>query len=71
MPLVFVPVPERRTVKNRVHLDLATSSAEHQAELVGRLTNLGGKPIDIGQGDVPWAVLADPEGNEFCLLSSR
>src|SRR5439155_21273717 len=43
-PLVFVPVPERKTVKDRVHLDLATSSAEHQAELVGRLTGLGAKP---------------------------
>jgi predicted enzyme related to lactoylglutathione lyase len=71
VPLVFVPVPERKTVKDRVHLDLATSSAEHQAELVGRLTGLGAKPADIGQGDVPWVVLADPEGNEFCVLEPR
>jgi predicted enzyme related to lactoylglutathione lyase len=71
VPLIFVPVPERKTVKNRVHLDLATSSAEHQAELVGRLTGLGAKPVDIGQGDVPWVVMADPEGNELCVLEPR
>jgi len=71
VPIVFVPVPERKTVKDRVHLDLASSSAEHQAELVARLTDLGGKPIDIGQGDVPWVVMADPEGNELCVLEPR
>ena len=66
--LVFVPVPEPKTAKDRVHLDLATTSAVHQAELVSRLQDLGAAPADIGQGDVPWAVLADPEGNEFCVL---
>ena len=71
VPLIFVPVPERKTVKDRVHLDLASSSAEHQAELVARLTDLGGKPIDIGQVDVPWVVMADPEGNELCVLEPR
>jgi catechol 2,3-dioxygenase-like lactoylglutathione lyase family enzyme len=71
VPLVFVPVPERKTGKNRVHLDLASSSAAHQAELVSRARDLGGGPADIGQGDVPWAVLADPEGNEFCVLEPR
>src|ERR1044071_4002991 len=71
VPIVFVPVPERKDVKNRVHLDLATSSAEHQASLVRQLTDLGGKPIDIGQGDVPWVAMADPEGNEFCVLEPR
>ncbi len=71
VPLVFVPVPERKTVKNRVHLDLATRSPGHQAELVARLTDLGAKPADIGQGDVPWVVMADPEGNEFCVLEPR
>ena len=58
-------------VKNRVHLDLASSSAEHQAELIARVRGLGATPVDIGQGDVPWAVLADPEGNEFCILEPR
>ena len=71
VPVVFVPVPERKELKNRVHLDLATSSAEHQASLVRQLTDLGGKPIDIGQGDVPWVAMADPEGNEFCVLEPR
>ncbi|MFB6722974.1 VOC family protein [Kribbella sp. NPDC056345] len=62
--------PEPKTVKNRVHLDLATNSAAHQAELVARLKDLGATLADIGQGDVPWVVMADPEGNEFCVLDS-
>jgi predicted enzyme related to lactoylglutathione lyase len=64
-------VPEPKTVKNRVHIDLATTSAAHQADLVARLRALGATPADIGQGDVPWTVLADPEGNEFCVLEPR
>ena len=72
VPVVFIPVPEQKTGKNRVHLDLASHSAAHQAELVTRARDLGGAPVDIGQGDVPWAVMADPgEGNEFCVLSPR
>ena len=71
VPMVFVPVPEPKAGKNRVHLDLASHSAAHQAELVSRARDLGGTPADIGQGDVPWAVLADPEGNEFCVLEPR
>jgi predicted enzyme related to lactoylglutathione lyase len=63
--------PEPKTVKNRVHLDLATTSAAHQAELVARLKELGATPADVGQGDVPWTVMADPEGNEFCVLEPR
>ncbi|MFJ8133953.1 VOC family protein [Streptomyces hydrogenans] len=67
-----VPVPEpRASAKNRVHLDLATTSAAHQAELVARLKALGATPADVGQGEVPWTVLADPEGNEFCVLEPR
>jgi predicted enzyme related to lactoylglutathione lyase len=54
-----------------VHLDLATTSAAHQAELVARLRDLGATPADVGQGDVPWTVLADPEGNVFCVLEPR
>jgi predicted enzyme related to lactoylglutathione lyase len=71
LPLVFVPVPEPKTGKNRAHLDLATESAAHQAAEVERLLALGAVPADIGQGDVPWQVLADPEGSEFCVLSPR
>lgn len=68
-----IAVPESKTAtKNRVHLDLATTSAAHQAELVARLKDLGATPADVGQGgDVPWTVLADPEGNEFCVLEPR
>ncbi|WP_329009778.1 VOC family protein [Streptomyces sp. NBC_01601] len=67
-----VPVPGRKTAaKNRTHLDLATTSLAHQAELVARLKDHGATPLDIGQGDVPWTVLADPEGNEFCVLEPR
>ena len=67
-----VPVPEPKSAtKNRVHLDLATTTADHQAELVARLRAAGATPVDVGQGDVPWTVLADPEGNEFCVLEPR
>jgi predicted enzyme related to lactoylglutathione lyase len=71
LPLVFARVPEPKTVKNRVHLDLASVSAEDQAGQVRRLKDLGAADLDIGQGDVPWVVLADPEGNEFCVLEPR
>ena len=71
LPVLFIAVPEAKGGKNRVHLDLATESAEHQAALVARLHSLGAQPADVGQGDVPWAVLADPEGNEFCVLEPR
>jgi hypothetical protein len=66
-----VAVPDPETVKYRVHLDLATTSVAHQAELVARLKELGATLADVGQGDVPWEVLADPEGNVFCVLEPR
>jgi hypothetical protein len=68
--VVTVPEP-KTTAKNRLHLDLATTSAAHQAELVTRLRALGATPADVGQGEVPWTVLADPEGNELCVLEPR
>ena len=68
--LVFMAVPEPKTVKNRVHIDLNPSGAD-QAEELERLLSLGARHVDIGQGDVPWFVLADVEGNEFCLLKRR
>ena len=71
LPLVFVPVPDPKTGKNRVHLDLASSSATDQAATVRRLLGLGATRAGIGQGEVPWVVLADPEGNEFCVLEPR
>jgi hypothetical protein len=71
LPLVFLPVPEPKKGKNRVHLDLASSSDADQAAQVKRLLELGATRADVGQGDVPWEVLADPEGNEFCVLEPR
>jgi hypothetical protein len=68
--LLFIKVPEPRTVKNRLHLDVNTIDADQETELQ-RLLELGATRVDIGQGDVHWYVLADPEGNEFCLLRSR
>jgi len=70
LPLVFVPVDEPKTSKNRVHLDLASTSDQHKAALVARLEGLGARQIDIGQpDDVSWVVMADPEDNEFCVVS--
>jgi hypothetical protein len=66
----FVAVPEPKTVKNRLHIDLSPSDRD-QAQEVERIVELGATRIDIGQGDVSWVVLADPEGNEFCLLRTR
>jgi hypothetical protein len=66
--LVFIRVPEGKTVKNRLHIDVnATDGADQQTELK-RLLELGARHVDIGQGEQTWFVLADPEGNEFCLL---
>ncbi len=69
--LVFVPVTEAKSVKNRIHLDLGCDSLQHQAEIVDRLLASGATRIDIGQADAPWVVLADPEGNELCVLEDR
>ena len=66
-----VAVDDPDTVTYRVHLDLATTSPAHHAHLVERLIGLGATPADVGQGDAPWTVLADPEGNVFCVLEPR
>jgi catechol 2,3-dioxygenase-like lactoylglutathione lyase family enzyme len=65
--IVFVVVPESKTIKNRVHLDVRPVDVAYDDEL-RRLLDLGATHVDIGQGSVKWTVLADPEGNEFCLL---
>jgi predicted enzyme related to lactoylglutathione lyase len=65
--LLFARVPERKSVKNRLHLDFRP--ADQQAE-VARLLDLGASHADVGQGEESWVVLADPEGNEFCVLRS-
>src|SRR3954469_2023120 len=64
----LVASPEPKIGKNRVHLDLATTSTAQQAELVARLRELGATPAGGGPGEGPWVVLADPGGNEFCVL---
>ena len=65
--LVFEIVPETKTIKNRIHLDLKANDGDQDRE-VERIIALGARRVDIGQGDVTWVVLADPEGNEFCVL---
>ncbi|MBB5912253.1 putative enzyme related to lactoylglutathione lyase [Nocardia transvalensis] len=69
--LTFLETPQPKSGKNGIHLDLATRSLDHQRVQVDRALSLGARHIDIGQGDVPWTVLADPEGNEFCVLEPR
>jgi Glyoxalase-like domain len=68
--LVFPQVPERKAVKDRIHLDVSPVGCEPDDE-VARLRVLGAQPVDIGQRGTPWVVLADPEGNEFCVLGRR
>lgn len=67
--LLFQPVPEEKTGKNRLHLDLAPPEGDQRAE-VERLVMLGAKVLDDPPDD-PWIVLADPEDNEFCVLPAR
>jgi hypothetical protein len=66
--LTFGPPGVSKVGKNRLHLDLVPDAGEDQAAEVERLVALGATPVDIGQGDVPWVVLADPDGNELCVL---
>jgi len=66
--LGLMPSGEGKRGKNRVHLDLRPDNQEAE---IHRLEELGAVRIDIGQRDVPWVVMADPEGNEFCVLRSR
>jgi hypothetical protein len=68
--LTFARVPEGKTVKNRLHLDVSPTDRDQDDE-VRRLLDLGARHADVGQGDASWVVLIDPEGNEFCVLASR
>jgi hypothetical protein len=68
--LTFAYVPEGKGVKNRLHLDVSPTDRE-QDEEVRRVVGLGARHADVGQGDQDWVVLADPEGNEFCVLANR
>ncbi|NUR95843.1 MAG: VOC family protein [Kribbellaceae bacterium] len=70
--MVFVPVPEGKTVKNRLHLDFAPHLTQDRDGEIARLEALGARRADVGQpADASFTVLTDPEGNEFCVLSSR
>ncbi|HWD06373.1 MAG TPA: VOC family protein [Amycolatopsis sp.] len=69
--LAFVLERRPKQGKNRLHLDLASRTDDHQQALVARALRLGARHLDIGQGDVRWVVLEDPEHNEFCVLEPR
>ena len=66
--LDFVRLDEERVGKSRLHLDFRPDDQEDQDAEVARLLAHGARRVDVGQGDAPWVVLADPEGNEFCVL---
>jgi predicted enzyme related to lactoylglutathione lyase len=66
--LAFQQVADPTPGKNKVHLDFSTDDVEAE---VARLVGLGATRVDVGQRDVDWVVLADPEGNEFCVLAAR
>ncbi|MDX1620967.1 MAG: VOC family protein [Nitriliruptorales bacterium] len=73
--LLLLESPDEKAGKNRVHPDLIPvadpDDPEAREREASRVLELGGSHADIGQGDVPWSVMADPEGNEFCILSPR
>lgn len=70
--LVFVLVEHEKQTKNRIHMDLAPHTSDDRDAEIARLEALGATRVDVGQGpDVTWTVLADIDGNEFCVLSSR
>lgn len=70
LKLTFAQVPEAKSIKNRLHLDLRPQGTSQQEE-ADRLISLGASYSDVGQSeDESWIVMADPEGNEFCVLAS-
>jgi hypothetical protein len=66
--LDFVRLDESKKGKSRLHLDFRPDDQDAE---VARLVAHGAQRVDIGQGDQSWVVLADPEGNEFCVLGRR
>ncbi|QZT61603.1 VOC family protein [Mycolicibacterium austroafricanum] len=64
---LFLAVPEGKAVKNRIHFDFTPDDQDAEVE---RVIGLGAHRVDIGQGEQSWVVLADPEGNEFCILAA-
>jgi hypothetical protein len=69
LEVITVPTTVAKSTKNRVHLDLTPSSEDERLAVLDELAHFGAQPVDIGQGDVPWDVLADPDGNEFCVTA--
>ena len=65
---LFVAVPDGKVVKNRIHFDFIP---DDQTAEVERVIGLGARHVDVGQGEQSWVVLADPEGNEFCILAAQ
>jgi predicted enzyme related to lactoylglutathione lyase len=69
--MCFMPVDDAKRVKNRLHLDLTTGADDRDAE-IARIIGLGARHVDVGQsGEESWTVLADPEGNEFCVVRPK
>jgi catechol 2,3-dioxygenase-like lactoylglutathione lyase family enzyme len=69
--MCFMPVTDAKAVKNRLHVDLTTGAGDREAE-IDRLLALGARRADVGQtGEESWTVLADPEGNEFCVIRPK
>jgi hypothetical protein len=67
--MLFIRVPDDKHGFNRLHIDLRpTGDPPDQAAEVARIEALGATRVDVGQGDVSWVVMADPEGNELCVL---
>ncbi|WP_109505869.1 VOC family protein [Nocardioides speluncae] len=69
--ICFMPSPDQKRTKNRIHLDLTTGAHDREEE-IQRILGLGATRVDIGQtGEESWLVLADPEGNEFCVVRPK
>jgi hypothetical protein len=66
--LLFVAVPDSKVLKNRQHLDFRPTDQQSEVQ---RFLRGGATRVNVGQGEVAWVVLADPEGNEFCILAAR
>lgn len=69
--LSFCPEPERKTVKNRMHLDVRLEAGDDLGDVLAEVEGRGARRVEPGWGELPWTVLVDPSGNEFCLLPSR
>jgi catechol 2,3-dioxygenase-like lactoylglutathione lyase family enzyme len=68
--ILLIRTPDEKVSKVRIHIDVNATDRDQDAE-VERILGLGATKVDIGQGEQTWVVLADPEGNEFCVLRSR